>query len=705
MLTKPRIWLVLLVVAVVGLAGFFALPNIFGSQPTLDITRAYDRDQQTVVLAELSRVADQALNTAGTEVRVRSKGNRVIAEMNVRATQLTPEQADERIETALAGNDQIPNVKVEAGEISNELIIFPDYSQQALDLAKLKLDQAGIEYERPEQVGTMARLRFSDANVQARAIEALQSMQADYKLSVNIAAATPEWMEQLGLQPMALGLDLRGGMSLLLEVAIDQAYDKRRKDTLTEIQALLRENKIRYRRSNITDDVLSVPLRKPEQIDAAQDLIRQNVNSVQLVPSAPAGVLQYELLDSVLEETRRVSMEKNLNTIRNRIEEIGIAEASVQQQGDVRIQVDLPGVEDRRLLDEIFLSNATISYHPVYRKTNPAHTNAAITAKRTGVIPPNTELLNDNNGNPALIISTPIVGGEDLIDARAGFDQQSGSPMVSVQLSTAAGFRMSKWTGANIKNLMAVKYTDTQIVGRDADGKPILETENTAISIATIQSQFSTNFQTTGLDSPAEAQRLALLLRSGTLAAPIYIISENTVSASLGADNIQQGIYATILGFMLVIAFMIFYYRGFGLVANTALIANLVLVVGFMSLPFIPATMTLPGIAGLVLTVGMAVDANVLIFERIREELAAGLQPQSAIVSGYQRALVTIADANITTLLTALILLFVGTGPVRGFAITLAIGIVASMFTAIVLTRVIVALMYGGNKKVNKISI
>lgn len=730
MLTKPRLWQVLLVVLAVSLAGFFAWPNIYGSQPALDITKAYNETEQERTLSQIERLARRTLNDQAALIasegfnpdgKIELSNVPVVKQALVKADRLSlefEERGGLRIPTAStlqAVLDEAqanstrtwPDMRVVAGPISNELYVYPDYSRVAIAEATALLEAANVPYSKVERVAGTARIRFAENQDQVAAIEQFQQLDG-YNVSLNVVPATPEWLADLGFEPMALGLDLQGGLSILYEVAIDTVYDKAHQDAMSEMKQILKAQGIRYRRGSIDEQgLITLPIRKASDRQAALDAIANDATTVQVasgVAGAPETDLYYVVRDEELEAIRQRTMDKNLSTIRKRVDELGIAEAVVQQQGEIRIQVDLPGVDDRSKVDSITASNATISYHEVYRSRNPAHAQAAASAARSGIIPAGYQLVYDRLGNAALLKIQPIVTGDKLIDARAGVDE-NGAPQVSVQLSTDGGLDMSIWTGKNIDNLMAVKYTDTQIVGRDANGRPILETESTAISIASIISQFSTNFRTTGLDSPAEAQRLALLLRSGALAAPVFIVSENSVSASLGADNIEQGIYATILGFLLVVAFMLFYYRGFGVVANTALIANLVLVVGVMSLPFVPATMTLPGIAGLVLTVGMAVDANVLIFERIREEMRNGLTPQAAIVSGYQRALITITDANVTTFLTAAILYFVGTGPVKGFATTLGIGILASMFTAIVLTRVIVSLAYGGNKKVTKLSI
>lgn len=726
MLLKPRLWLVVLVVAILALATFFALPNIYDSQPTVEVSKEFDADEQARVLKQFERLVNKALenesiirqtiysdlaadelipSTAPSVKTITTKADRLVVEFDERNNIPSVGQMSALMAAIIARRGRgLPDARIAKSQVSNELILFPDYSQFAIEAASKILDEQGIAYLKTERTASAGRVRFENTQLQSQAVQALKSLQ-DYSVSLNVVPGTPDWLKSLGGEPMALGLDLRGGLSILYEVAIDTAYDKRRADAMREIKNVLREAKIRFQAGDINDGVIRIPLRKAAELQAAKDLIAAEVDSVQVALTDNAGELAYTVRDDVLEESRRLAMEKNLNTMRKRIEELNIAEAVVQQQGQLRIQVDLPGVDDRSQVDNITASNAEISYHAVYNDRNPAHFSAAVNASQSGITPSGTELIYSRVGDPALIMAEPIVTGEDLIDASAGIDQDTAGPQVSVQLSTSGGFKMSQWTGKNVDNLMAVKFKDTQIVGRDRNNKPILETTSNVISIATIQGQFSTNFQTTGLDSSAEAQRLALLLRSGSLAAPVFIISENSVSATLGADNIQQGVYAVILGFLLVVAFMLFYYRGFGLVANIALIANLVLVVGVMSLPFVPATMTLPGIAGLVLTVGMAVDANVLIFERIREELRVGMTSQAAIVSGYQRALVTIADANITTFLTAAILYFVGTGPVKGFATTLGIGILASMFTAIVLTRVIIALFYGGNKRVKKLSI
>ena len=393
---------------------------------------------------------------------------------------------------------------------------------------------------------------------------------------------------------------------------------------------------------------------------------------------------------------KKAALDQNITTIRNRVNALGVAEPLVQQQGDRRIVVELPGVQDPTRVKDLLSATATLEYRLVDTE------NDALDAVQ-GRVPPGSRLYYEKENNrPVLLKRRVIVTGDQMVDARAGFDSRSGSPMVSVTLDGKGAKRMRDVTTENVGKPMAVVFKESQVVGRDADGKPISEWVEEVISVANILEPFGRRFQTTGLDSPQEAHELALLLRAGALAAPIHIVEERTIGPSLGQDNIDQGFMSVVIGLVLVMVFMALYYKVFGLVANLALLANLVLIVSVLSL--LQATLTLPGIAGIVLTVGMAVDANVLIFERIREELGIGSTPQASIHAGYDRALSTIVDANVTTLIAAVVLFSIGSGPVRGFAVTLAIGIVTSMFTAILGTRAVINKIYG-RKNVAKLAI
>ena len=398
-----------------------------------------------------------------------------------------------------------------------------------------------------------------------------------------------------------------------------------------------------------------------------------------------------------VQEIRQFALQQNILTLRNRVNELGVAEPVIQQQGGARIVVELPGVQDTAQAKRILGATATLEYRAV-------DTEHDLEAALNGKVPAGSRLYRQRNGNQVLLKKSVIATGDQIVNARSGFDQQSGSPNVSVTLDAKGARSMLKFTRENVGKPMAVVFIENRTETRMVDGKPVkrsIKVEE-VVSVATIRDVFSKRFQTTGLDSPQEAHELALLLRAGALAAPMEIVEERTVGPSLGKDNIEQGFNSVIIGFLAVLVFMAFYYRVFGLVADMALALNLVLIVAILSM--LQATLTLPGIAGIVLTVGMAVDANVLIFERIREELSNGNSPQTSIHAGYEKAFSTIADANITTLIAAIVLLSFGTGPVKGFAVTLSIGIVTSMFTAIMGTRSVINLIYG-RRRVARLSI
>ena len=387
-------------------------------------------------------------------------------------------------------------------------------------------------------------------------------------------------------------------------------------------------------------------------------------------------------------ELQQTALKQNITTLRNRVNEIGVAEPLIQQQGADRVVVQLPGMQDTVEAKKIIGATATLEYRAV------DEANDSFTAAQTGRVPPESRLYTDERGQPILLKKRLIVSGDQLIGASSGFDQQSGQPQVSVTLDGVGAKRMLDFTRDNVGNRMAVVYIEQKPGGK--------KTEE-VISVAVVREPFGKRFQTTGLDSMSEASQLALLLRAGALAAPMEIVEERTVGPTLGAINVEQGFKSVMIGFILVLIFMAFYYRVFGLVADLALFANLILMVSLLSM--LGATLTMPGIAGIVLTVGMAVDANVLIFERIREELRNGNTPQASIRAGYDKAFSTIADANITTLIAAFVLFLFGTGPIKGFAVTLSLGIVTSMFTAIMGTRAVINLVYGGQKRVKKLAI
>lgn len=519
-------------------------------------------------------------------------------------------------------------------------------------------------------------------------------------VALNLAPATPDILRMIGGQPLYLGLDLRGGVHFLMDVDMDAAISKEYNKFSGEIKLALRNNKIRYLRVVYENDSLLIKFRDIASLQQAQVLIDENFSGQfnireNLEDKAPTIILN--LNSNTIDQAKSYALQQNITTLRNRIDELGVAAPIVQQQGERRIVVQLPGVQDTAKAKEILGATATLEFRLVDESGD------AQRASRTGFAPNNARLYYFRDGRPILLQPSIIVSGDNVTNAQSGIDVESGSAQVNVTLDSVGGRKMLATTKENIGNRMAVVFIENRMETVIVNGEEVRQrvTTKDVINAAVIRGQFANRFQITGLDNPQEAQDLSLLLRAGALAAPMEIVEERTVGPSLGADNIRQGMLSIIAGFFLVLVVMAWRYKYFGMVANVALTLNLVIIVAVLSL--LQATLTLPGIAGIVLTVGMAVDANVLIFERIREELKNS-SIQTAINAGYEKAFVTIADANITTLLAAIVLFSFGTGPIKGFAITLAIGIVTSMFTAILGTRAVINYMYG-NKDVKKLSI
>lgn len=569
-----------------------------------------------------------------------------------------------------------------------------------LDAVTKALDKEQLSHKSITLENGSILVRFNDTDTQISARDIIsEALGQDKIVALNLAPATPDWLEAIGASPLKLGLDLRGGVHFLMEVDMDAAMEKLVGQQEEAFRSELREAKIRYRaiRPSGTEGV-EVLLRNEEQLAEAKATLEKNHPDMNFVDSDSNG--RYALIatftEQRLQEIRNYAVEQNITILRNRVNELGVAEPLVQRQGASRIVVELPGVQDTARAKEILGATATLEFREVDDK-------ADLSAAANGRAPAGSEIKMDRDGRPVVLKKRVILGGQSITDASSSVDEY-GRPQVNISLDSEGGNKMSAFSKKNIGKLMATVFAEYKDSGRRTpEGKVILDKHEEVINQATIQSALGRNFRITGIDSAAEAHNLALLLRAGALIAPISIVEERTIGPSMGQQNIDMGIQACIWGMVAVMLFTLLYYRGFGLIANIALMANLVLIIGVMSM--IPgATMTLPGIAGIVLTVGMAVDANVLIFERIREELRDGRSPQQAIHQGYANAFSTIADANITTLITAIILFAVGTGAVKGFAVTLSIGILTSMFTAIVGTRCIVNLIYGG-KRVDKLSI
>ena len=557
-------------------------------------------------------------------------------------------------------------------------------------LAEQNIPIKSVEFENEQLL-----IRLPDSDSQLKARDFLdRELGTDYVVAMNLAPDTPEWLEGLGGTPMKLGLDLRGGVHFLMEVDMNEAIGKSLEDAESDFRTALREEKLRYRSVNVRDGFIDIQFRDEETLDKAEFFL-ENRNRDLTYQEMDDLVLRARFSEQKLAEIRDYAVKQNITIIRNRVNQLGVAEPVVQKQGAERIVVQLPGIQDTAQAKEILNATATLEFRMVDQDNDVRDAVA-------GRVPPGSQLLYEGE-RPVLLDKRVVVTGNHIIDANSGVDEY-GLPQVSISLDSEGGNKMSRNTRENVGKPMATVFIEYKATGeRDANDKLIFERHEEVINVATIRGQFASNFQITGLDSPKEARDLSLLLRAGALIAPIQIVEERTVGPSLGQENIDLGMQAIIWGLALVMVFMLVYYKAFGIVADIALGLNLVMIVGIMSM--IPgATLTLPGMAGIVLTVGMAVDANVLIFERIREEIRDGRSPQQAIHQGYDSAFSTILDANITTFIAGLILFAVGTGPIKGFSITLMIGIATSMFTAILVTRVIVNAIWGG-RRVSKLAI
>jgi preprotein translocase subunit SecD len=562
------------------------------------------------------------------------------------------------------------------------------------------LDTAGITVKQAEVKPGQLLIRFNDTETQLKAVDYVKSeLGTNYVVALNLAPATPGWLNSLNALPMYLGLDLRGGVHFLMEVDMKAAAERALEGYGNDVRSLLRDARIRYAMIRAEAQGVRVIFRSNEDREQSRELIRKELPTLQLedIDTDDKPGLLATMDEQELRDIEIFALQQNILTLRNRVNELGVAEPVIVQQGANRIVVQLPGVQDTAEAKRILGATATLEYRAV-------DTEHDVQAAVAGTVPAGSRIYNDRDGNPVLLKKAVIVTGDQIVNASSGLDQQTGGPQVSVMLDAKGARSMLNFTKKSVGKPMAVVFIENKSETRIVDGEPVKTSKKIeeVISVATIRDVFSKRFQTTGLDSPQEAHELALLLRSGALAAPINIVEERTIGPSLGKDNIEQGFNSVIIGFIAVLVFMALYYKTFGLVADLALALNLVLIIAILSM--LQATLTMPGIAGIVLTVGMAVDANVLIFERIREELRNGNSPQASIHSGYEKALSTIADANITTLIAAVVLLSYGTGAIKGFAVTLAIGIVTSMFTAILGTRAVINLIYGG-RRVSRLSI
>ena len=613
MLNRFPLWKNLMIIIIVLIGGLYALPNLYGEDPSVQISGTRGQEVNTETLSQ--------------------------------------------VEHALAG----ANISPKSTLLENNAILVRLNSDEQQLPAKEKIAEA---------------------------------LGDKYSVALNLAPATPSWLTDIGGGPMKRGLDLRGGVRFLMEVDMNTALQKQQDSLQDSLRGEFRREKLQYKSMKKGENfAVEIEFADKDNADKAVRYIKRNHPTLQALPVSE-NTVNFLLSDQGLTEARDKAIEQNLSILRKRVEELGVSEPTIQRQGADRIVVELPGIQDTARAKELLGATATLEFRLV-------NDSVAPDAVARGIIPANSEVKYNQHGDPVVLLRSPKLGGEHIIDAKAE-KGEGGLPQVSITLDSEGGNQMSEITKTFYQKGMATLYREFKDSGRrDENGKVILEKHEEIISVATIQARFSNRFQVSGSMSQAEAQNFAVLLRSGALIAPIVIIEERTIGASLGADNVEKGMTAGMYGLILTIFFCLVYYKVFGVFASLALTVNMVLTIGLMSL--IGATLTMPGIAGIVLAVGMSVDANVLIYERIKEELRNGRSVQQAIYEGYSGAFTSIFDSNLTTVLTALVLYAVGTGPVKGFAITLALGVMISMFTAITGTRMLVNWVYGGNKRVKKL--
>ncbi|XQW84051.1 protein translocase subunit SecD [Thalassotalea piscium] len=598
---------------------------------------------------------------------------------------------------AIGGLYALPNLYGEDPAVQLSGLRGVEANVTTLDKVKSQLSEKKIEFDNIALENGQILVRFADTDNQLKARDLLETeMGEQFSVALNLTPDTPDWLASLGGVPMKLGLDLSGGVSFTMEVNMNEAVVKAQDGMVSDFRSDLRGENIRYRSVKKVDDSIEIIFRDADDLDKAESFLKKRYRDFLFTDNADKLTLSSKMSEAKLKEIREYALQQNITIIRNRVNELGVAEPLVQRQGQKNIVIELPGVQDTAKAKEILNATATIEFRMVDNDND-------LASALNGRVPASSQVLYERDGKPVLLKKRVMLTGDHIVDASSSFDEYS-RPQVNISLDSPGGSKFSNATKNAIGKPMATVFIEYKPTDRkDSEGNTIFEKHEEVISVATIQARLGKSFRITGAGSQAEAHSLALLLRAGALIAPIQIVEERTVGPSLGAENVKLGFQAIMGGFGLVFLFMLVYYRAFGLVANIALTANLILIVGVMSM--IPgATLTLPGMAGIVLTVGMAVDANVLIFERIREELRAGKSVQQAIHQGYDAAYSTILDANITTLIAALILFSIGVGPIKGFAITLSIGIVTSMFTAVVGTRTVVNAIWGG-KRLDKLSI
>jgi preprotein translocase subunit SecD len=583
---------------------------------------------------------------------------------------------------------QDPSIEVSAARKTEMTAASADEIRAALENAK-------VPFKRIDTLeGGKVLVRFDSSGDQLRGQEAIESsLSARYRSALTLSTDLPGWLKALGLKPMTLGLDLRGGVYVLIDVDMEAAVDQALDRYVEDIRTQLRDAKARYVTVSRVQRQVIVKFADLAARDVGEKVIAKQFGDLKMNVLEQGGdfLVTLAMTPTQQKQLQDFALQQNVTTLRNRVNALGVAEPNIARQGDRRIVVQLPGAQDPGRLKEILGATATLEYRLV-------DTEHSVADAEAGKVPAASRLYRDRDGRPVLLKRKVIVTGDQITDAASGFDSQSGTPMVSVSLDAPGGRRMLDMTTENVGKPMAVVFIENRTTTKQVDGQPVKTTAKVeeVISVANIREPFGRRFQTTGLDSSEEAHNLALLLRAGALAAPIQIVEERTVGPSLGQDNIDQGLLSVAIGFLAVVVFMAFYYSWFGVVANIVLLLNLVLIVAVMAL--LGATLTMPGIAGMVLTIGMAVDANVLIFERMREEIRNGNTPQASIAAGYDKALSSIIDANVTTLIAAVVLFSFGTGPIKGFAVTLTVGLIASMFTAITCSRAMINWIWGGRR-------
>ena len=594
----------------------------------------------------------------------------------------------------------LPNIYGEDPAIQVSATRGADVTENTQASVQTALQKAAIPASKIERTPSAILVRFADTEAQLKAQEVVkQSLGENFTVALNLAPSTPQWLRSLNASPMFLGLDLRGGIYFLMEVDVDAAVTQTAERYVDELRALLRTNKARYISVAKQGDAIEAKFQSADMRDKALALVRKELPNLTVVESDGADFgLRVTLSEKEAREAKKFAVQQNVTTLRNRVNELGVSEPVIQQQGERRIVVQLPGVQDTARAKEILGATATLEF----RLADESH---SVTEAVQGRVPAGSKLYKQRNGDPILLQKRVIVTGDQITDASSGLDQQDGSAAVFINLDGQGARKMQDTTKENVGKLMAVVFIENKTDTRTVDGREVKTKRQVeeVINVARIREPFGKRFQITGLDSTSEARNLALLLRAGALKAPVDIVEERTVGPSMGAENIARGFNSTLYGFAAIAIFMTLYYLAFGFISVIALSVNLLLLIAVLSL--LQATLTLPGMAGIALTVGMAIDANVLIFERIREELRNGNTPQAAIHAGFDRAWSTIVDSNTTILIAGISLLLLGSGPVRGFAVVLCIGILTSMFSAVMVSRSIVNLYYGRRRKIAKLAI